>query len=78
MSTLNREINGELIEFSPGYYYKHTNGKIIWKPRIVVDSDSEYFNSPFVVKVWDVKTEEDFTDMLDELDPPQFEEGINL
>ena len=34
------------------YYYLHTNGDLIGKPPIVVDSDPEYFNSPFVDKVW--------------------------
>jgi len=36
------------------YYYEHTNGEIISKPDIVVDSlgASEYFDSPFVKKYW--------------------------
>lgn len=36
-----------------GYYYLHTNGNLIFKPAIVVD-DPEYFDSPFVKKVWRV------------------------
>jgi len=34
------------------YYYLHTNGDLIGKNPIVVESDSEYFNSPFVKHVW--------------------------
>ena len=34
------------------YYYLHTNGDLIGKPPIVVDSDSSYFDSPFVKKFW--------------------------
>jgi len=36
------------------YYYLHENGDIIGKNPVVVDSDSEYFNSPFVKKVWKI------------------------
>ena len=35
-----------------GYYYLHTNGDLIYKPAIVVDSDPQYFDSPFVKKLW--------------------------
>lgn len=41
-----------------GYYYLHTNGDLIWKPAIVVDSDPGYFDSPFVKKVWRIDTED--------------------
>lgn len=38
------------------YYYKHTNGKIIQKPDVVVDSmpggPLVYFDSPFVLEWW--------------------------
>ena len=38
-----------------GYYYKHENGEVIFKPTFVVEQDPEgpagYFNSPFV-KEW--------------------------
>lgn len=34
------------------YYYLHTNGELIHKPESCVDSDPEYFDSPFVRKVW--------------------------
>ena len=39
------------------YYYLHQNGQLIGKNPIVVDSDPEYFNSPFVQKVWVIDTE---------------------
>ena len=40
-----------------GYYYLHSESKdLIFKPEIVVDSDPEYFNSPFVQKVWHIDT----------------------
>jgi hypothetical protein len=38
------------------YYYLHTNGDLIGKPPIVVDSDPSYFDSPFVKKVWCIDT----------------------
>lgn len=40
------------------YYYLHTNGDLIHKPAFVVDSDSSYFDSPFVKKVWTLDTED--------------------
>jgi hypothetical protein len=38
------------------YYYLHTNGDLIGKPAIVVDSDPSHFDSPFVKKVWCIDT----------------------
>jgi hypothetical protein len=32
--------------------YLHSNGQLIPKPPIVVETDSEYFDSPFVTAVW--------------------------
>lgn len=40
-----------------GYYYLHTNGSLIYKPAIVVDSDPSYFDSTFVRKVWSSDSE---------------------
>ena len=40
------------------YYYLHTNGDLIHKSALVVDSDSSYFDSPFVKKVWTIDTED--------------------
>lgn len=42
-----------------GYYYLHTNGDLIWKPEIVVDTDPQYFDSPFVKHVWRVPADSD-------------------
>jgi len=39
------------------YYYLHTNGDLIGKNLIVVNSDSSYFDSPFVKKVWCIDLE---------------------
>ena len=36
------------------YYYLHKNGDLIGKNPVVVDSDPEYFDSPFVKKVWKI------------------------
>lgn len=36
------------------YYYLHTNGDLIGRNPVVVDSDPQYFNSPFVKKHWRV------------------------
>ena len=35
-----------------GYYYLHTNGDLIYKPAIVVESEPGYFDSDFVKKFW--------------------------
>ena len=43
------------------YYYLHINGDLISKPPIVVDTDPQYFDSPFVKKVWKI----DLTDRAD-------------
>ena len=37
-----------------GYYYLHTNGDLIYKKAVVVDHDPNYFDSPFVRKVWPI------------------------
>lgn len=37
------------------YFYEHTNGKIFFKPDIVVEhgtTPEEYFESDFVVRYW--------------------------
>lgn len=39
------------------YYYLHSNGDIIGKNPVVVDSDPSYFDSDFVEKVWRIDTE---------------------
>lgn len=46
-----------------GYYYLHTNGSIIWKPSMVTRMDPEYFDSPFVVKVWEINSDLAFQKM---------------
>ena len=40
------------------YYYLHTNGDLIGENPVVVDSDSSYFDSDFVKKVWKIDTDE--------------------
>lgn len=39
------------------YYYLHTNGDLIGKNPVVVDSDASYFDSDFVKKVWKIDTD---------------------
>ncbi len=44
-----------------GYYYLHSESKdLIYKPSSVVDSDAQYFDSPFVQKVWKFDSEDRF------------------
>lgn len=44
-----------------GYYYLHSETKdLIYKPASVVWSDSQYFDSPFVQKVWEFDSEDRF------------------
>ena len=44
-----------------GYYYLHSESKdLIYKPASVVDSDAQYFDSPFVQKVWRFDSEDRF------------------
>lgn len=52
--------------FKIGYYYLHSNSQIIWKPKIVVEMDPEYFNSDMVVKYWKVENEKDYNKMIKE------------
>ena len=39
-------------DFLPGYYYLHSGGGIVFKPKVIMTNIEviEYFNSPFVVK----------------------------
>lgn len=39
-----------------GYYYLHTNGELIYKPAVVVESDPQYFDSDFVKRFWPIDT----------------------
>jgi hypothetical protein len=45
--------------FKEGYYYLHVNGQLIYKSAYGVDAmgAEEYFDSPYVVKYWYVKSE---------------------
>jgi hypothetical protein len=40
------------------YYYLHEDGSLIRKPPGVVESDPDYFDSPFVRKVWTIDRED--------------------
>lgn len=46
------------------YYYLHTNGSLIGKNPWVVDSDPQYFDSPFVSRVWHITNQADFDNMI--------------
>jgi len=46
-----------------GYYYLHVNGQILWKPSILVDSDPNYFDSPYVVKYWYIDSQMSYNRM---------------
>ncbi len=50
-------------KWKKGLYYLHTNGSIIWKPSMVTRMDPEYFDSPFVVKVWEINSDLAFQKM---------------
>ena len=39
------------------YYYLHTNGDLIGKSPFGVECDPNYFDSPFVKKVWEIDLE---------------------
>jgi len=56
-------------DFLPGYYYLHSGGGIVYKPKSVMTNieASEYFDSPFVVKYWCIETEEDYKIMMEEI-----------
>ena len=62
---VNKEFN-----IKEGYYYLHTNGTVIYKSMVVVNNTTavEYFDSPFVVRYWHVKTKEDRAKMMNELE----------
>ena len=54
-------------EYKEGYYYLHTNGSLIWKNSIVVESDPLYFVSTFVVKYWKIDNNDEYNLMLEEI-----------
>ena len=47
------------------YVYLHTNGELISKPKVVVDMDPDYFDSPFVRFYWSV-TDDNCRRVLDQ------------
>lgn len=49
------------------YYYLHENGQVIWKSARVTDNDPDYFVSPFVKKVWEIRTSEDLMGLIAEI-----------
>ena len=51
-----------------GYYYLHINGQLIFKPDIVVESDPYYFYSPLVRKVWKIENEDQYKEMIQEVE----------
>lgn len=55
-------------EFLPGYYYLHSGGGMVCKPKSVMTNTtaSEYFDSPFVVKYWIIETKEEYEKMMEE------------
>jgi len=53
-----------------GYYYLHVNGQLIYRPAVVVESDPSYFDSPFIVKFWKIDSEEQYIDMVIEIESP--------
>lgn len=69
-------INTE-FNIKEGYYYLHTNGNVIYKPMSVLfnTTAAEYFDSPFVIKYWYVKTKEGRAKMVKEL--KAMERGLN-
>ncbi len=52
------------------YYYLHTNGQLIPKRKVVVDSigAKEYFESDFVVKWWYIDSADQYARMIVEAD----------
>ena len=55
-----------------GYYYLHTNGRLIHKPLTVVETDPEYFDSSFVQKIWKIDSMEQYIAMVVEIESPGF------
>ena len=56
-------------DFLPGYYYLHSGGGIVFKPKVVMANMevSDYFDSPFVVKYWTIETKEEYEKMMEEI-----------
>lgn len=71
-----KEIQENTMGKVKHYYYLHENGEVIWKPAQVTDNDPDYFVSPFVKKVWTIRTFDDqmkfMCDLIEmDLDPPR-------
>lgn len=52
-----------------GAFYLHIDGDLIWKNAVCFISDDQYFDSPFVKKVWFVEKNAEkyfYIDMLKE------------
>lgn len=49
------------------YYYLHENGEVIWKPPEVTVNDPDYFVSPYVKKVWTIRTFADLGNFMVDL-----------
>ena len=60
-------VDTDKTEGVHNYYYLHENGQVIWKPSVVVQMDPEYFNSPFVKRVWEIRTQGDMFRFLSDL-----------
>ena len=48
------------LEGNHEFYYLHVNGSVIWKPKIVVESDPQYFESSMVVSYWEVESRKEY------------------
>lgn len=64
-------------EAKKGYYYLHTNGELIFKVAYVVDNlgATDYFDSPFVRRYWRISTEEQYNQMMQEVEKLKKEEA---
>jgi hypothetical protein len=69
MGAKERSFNMAEKDFLPGYYYLHSSGGIVFKPKAVMTNieESEYFDSPFVVKYWIIESKEEHEKMMEEI-----------
>ena len=61
------EVDTDKTDGVHNYYYLHEDGTVIWKPAVIVQIDPNYFDGPFVKKVWTIRTQDDMFAFMGDL-----------
>jgi len=57
------------MSYKPGFYYLNAiTNQLIWRPMVVLEEDPDFMNEPHVWRSWIVTFENQYEEMLREVD----------